>query len=645
MKLLDLMEPEETVGNLWHDMASNLAGEVAEDGATLSAAACRLQDLRPSLAVLFRALGGAASVDLVEAPATVAQHRRSLTHRVAADRMREFIPCYDGRRLALPPVLACFPHYELNRATYFWLVAQAAVAEPTELRPQSEKSARATDLARIRVTLNASRRAAQQCLGLRETYQQMASLCLQQRKAQPPHAADRLVAEQVVAALSQDPWEVTAGQPFSAELPTEAGVGRYLPFAPVPFWLRFEAPGHSVVAAEEPADQTSPLPTAASSSRKLGARIDQDQARRKDSFILHRFESILSWVESMNINRSVDDDDPDNAQKAAEDQDLIPLTKHDRRLASRLRLHLDLSPADAEHERLSAEFTYPEWNHRSQSEMADHCRVLEAAAQPDTKHPFRPDLRQIRMVRRQFEALRPRRILQPRQVEGAELDLDAVISNQADLAATGRGSDRLWQSARQQQRDLSVAFLIDTSRSTEAAIADSSVIEIARNAMAALAFGIDVAGDRLAIWGFSSLRRDRVFLTRCKGFDMPMSDAVTANIGALQPGHYTRLGAAIRHVSTRLAAEPSSRKLLIVLTDGKPNDLDHYEGQHGIEDSRMAVRSARSAGQSLHGIIIDEDGQDWFARIFGRGGFSLLPNPARLSRALPDIYRSLTQEN
>ncbi|WP_392342277.1 VWA domain-containing protein (plasmid) [Phaeobacter sp. BS52] len=643
MKLLDLMEPEETVGNLWHDMASNLAGEVAEDGATLSAAACRLQDLRPSLAVLFRALGGAASVDLVEAPATVAQHRRSLTHRVAADRMREFIPRYDGRRLALPPVMACFPRYELNRAAYFWLVAQAAVADPAELQPQPTKSAHAADLARIRATLAASHRAAQHCPGLRQTYRQMASLCLEQRKAQPAHAADRMVAEQVLAALSQDPWEVTTDQPLSTDLPTEAG--RYLPFAPVPFWLRFEAPGHAAMAAEESAEQATALPTAASSSRKLGARIDQDQARRKDSFILHRFESILSWVESMNINRSVDDDDPDNAQKAAEDQDLIPLTKHDRRLASRLRLHLDLSPADAEHERLSAEYTYPEWNHLSQCEMTDHCRVLEADAQPDAQHPFRPDPRQIRMVRRQFEALRPRRILQPRQVDGAELDLDAVISNQADLAATGRGSDRLWQSARQQQRDLSVAFLIDTSRSTEAAIADSSVIDIARNAMAALALGIDIAGDRLAIWGFSSLRRDRVFLTRCKGFDMPMSDAVTANIGALQPGHYTRLGAAIRHVSAQLAAEPSSRKLLIVLTDGKPNDLDHYEGQHGIEDSRMAVRSARRAGQSLHGIIIDEDGQDWFARIFGRGGFSLLPNPTRLSRALPDIYRSLTQES
>jgi len=140
------------------------------------------------------------------------------------------------------------------------------------------------------------------------------------------------------------------------------------------------------------------------------------------------------------------------------------------------------------------------------------------------------------------------------------------------------------------------------------------------------------------------LRRDRVFLTCCKEFDMPMSSQITANICALRPGHYTRLGAAIRHASAMLAKQTAARKLLIVLTDGKPNDLDHYEGQHGIEDSRMAVREARRSGQSLHGVIIDEDGQDWFARIFGRGGFSLMANPARLTHALPDIYRHLTQE-
>ena len=133
-------------------------------------------------------------------------------------------------------------------------------------------------------------------------------------------------------------------------------------------------------------------------------------------------------------------------------------------------------------------------------------------------------------------------------------------------------------------------------------------------------------------------------MTRCKGFDQPMNAATINNIGALEPGHYTRLGAAVRHVSAQLATETAARKLLIVLTDGKPNDLDHYEGQHGIEDSHMAVSEARRLGQVVHGIVIDEDGQDWFARIFGRGGFHLLARPEKLTRVLPDIYRALTQE-
>ena len=118
-----------------------------------------------------------------------------------------------------------------------------------------------------------------------------------------------------------------------------------------------------------------------------------------------------------------------------------------------------------------------------------------------------------------------------------------------------------------------------------------------------------------------------MFLTRAKRFDEPMSPAVTARIGGLRPGHYTRLGAAIRHASAMLAAEAAARRLLLVLTDGKPNDLDHYEGVHGIEDSRMAVREARAAGQAVSGVVVDIDGQDWFARIFGRGGFTLAARP------------------
>jgi nitric oxide reductase NorD protein len=622
MKLLDLMEPEETIGNLWHDMAHGRGGD-----ALFPQAAVTLAQVRPSLAVLFRALGGQAGVELGEAPATLMRHRRPLHRKLGAEREKEYVAGYDGARLRLPPVMEIYPDAALNRAAYFWLVALAAHAQV----PAATADARAADCAMIRANAAAADLAYAACPGLREAYTAICAFTLKARSTAHLSAAEAAMEQ----ALRDQLMGGTAAQEEGAQDRS------YMPLAPVPFWLRF-ADGASGDAAAEAADEANaPPPMAATTTRK---RRYRGEANRKDSFILHRFESILSWVESMNLNRSVDDDDEENAQKAAEDQDKITLSKVDKRAATRLRLHLDLSPSDADHEKLAGTYTYPEWNMRSRSYMDAHCRVLDAPALPDGSETFIPNAARSREVRRQFEALRPRRILRARQIDGSDLDLDALITAQADLRATGQGSDRIWQSARQTERDLAVAFLIDTSRSTEAAVGDTCVIDVAREALAALATGIDVAGDSLGIWGFSSLRRDRVFLTRCKGFGDKMSPAITANICALRPGHYTRLGAAIRHTSAMLAQQPAARKLLIVLTDGKPNDLDHYEGQHGIEDSRMAVREARRSGQSLHGVIIDEDGQDWFARIFGRGGFSLLPDPARLPRALPDIYRTLTQE-
>lgn len=624
MHLRDLMEPEETVGNLWHDMANGYG-----TAKTYPDAAVQLSQVRPSLALLFRALGGNAGVELGETPASLVTHRRAAHRKIGTDREKEWVASFDGERLRLPPVMAAFPDATLNKAAYFWLVALAAHAHvpPFTTNPQ------ARDCQTIQANAAAADRVLVACPGLRDAYTQMRATARALRPTLRLPAAE--------AAMEQAVQDQLSG--VAPSLQDHTVDHHYMPFAPVPFWLQFIASEISETNAA-PDETTAPPPAAAITSRKFGLRKDRDEANRKDSFILHRFESILSWVESMNLNRSVDDNDDENAQKAADDMDNITLSKVDKRAATRLRLHLDLSPADADHEKLAGKFTYPEWNHKSRSYMDAHCLVLDAPAIPDPNETFLPNAARAREVRRQFETLCPRRILRPRQIDGTELDLDALVTAQADLAATGESTDRIWQSSRQIERDLAVAFLVDTSRSTEAAVGETSVIDVAREALAALAIGIDAAGDQLGIWGFSSLKHDRVFLTRCKGFDDKMGPEITANICALKPGHYTRLGAAIRHASAMLAEQTAARKLLVVLTDGKPNDLDHYEGQHGIEDSRMAVGEARRAGQSLHGVIIDEDGQDWFARIFGRGGFSLMSNPARLPQALPDIYRTLTQE-
>jgi len=619
---MDLMEPEETMGNLWHGLALRLAPVAGHQGSAVT-----LEEVRPSVTLLFRALGGKPGVEVAASPATASRHRRGIGAHLAEARVLEHVACFDGASLRLPPVMDAFPDAALNRAAYLWLAALAALAEP-DAAPVDPLAA---DLAHLAAMHRATARVLLLCPGLRAPH---AAICAH-LAASPLAAASP--AERRVADIAR---AVLAGEALPPQDTAPAPRG-YAPLAPLPIWLRLDAPGAGASAAPDGDAITAP-PGLASATRKQAMREDNEQANRTDSFIMHRFESILSWVESMGLNRATDDDDLENAQKAAEDQDHIALTRHHKRAATRLRLHLDLAPQDAEHERLADRFTYPEWNHRARAYMPDHTRVLEAEASPGES--FAPDPRLMARVRQQFQALHPRRILMPRRVDGAELDLDALIAARVSLRASGQASDRIFRDLRQVERDLSVAILMDCSRSTESVVGTRSIIDTMREALAALAGGIDAAGDRLAIWGFSSLRRDRVFLTRCKGFDGRVTPEVTARIGGLHPGHYTRLGAAIRHASAQLAAEPSARKLLLVLTDGKPNDLDHYEGIHGIEDSHMAVREARRAGLAVHGVIVDADGQDWFARIFGRAGFTLLPDPSRLGRALPDIYRSLTQE-
>ena len=167
------------------------------------------------------------------------------------------------------------------------------------------------------------------------------------------------------------------------------------------------------------------------------------------------------------------------------------------------------------------------------------------------------------------------------------------------------------------------------------------MIAIAREALVALAHGLSACGDRVALYAFSSLRRDRVFVDVCKDFSEPLGPEVEARIAALKPGFYTRLGAAIRHASFRLGEQPEQRRLLLILTDGKPNDLDHYEGRFGAEDVRRAVMEARRRGQAVFCEAVDAATRAQLPHMFGPAGFAVISRPEKLTAALPTVYRHL----
>ncbi|WP_424830708.1 nitric oxide reductase activation protein NorD [Ruegeria sp.] len=628
-------EPEETIGKLWHTLASRLDAPLVHDGAAVD-----LSEVAGRLAVLFRGLGGSPGVELRPVSPEVSRHRLGWRRSLGTE--AELMPraSFDGEVLRLPDRLAVFPAREANGALYVWLAAAVAHAvtridEDDPLR--SDLRALIAAQSMVEATLD-------DAPGWRPLYYELCKGVLHHRDVPglPPVEA---AVEELVRHMLEDPAPLSdrAEQLLALDDDLTAPRG-YQPMRPVPLWPELRAVGFSEHNEVENPDTEGP-PEESGEKTHRARRRKSDQANRSDSFILHKFEAILSWAEFLNINRRIDDDDPDNAKKAADDQEEIGLGQISKAPPTKLKLHLDLAPEDVNRERLSGRILYPEWDVRTGQYLPDHVNVLlsDADIREDSAE-FGKDpatARRIRAVKRQFEALRPGRVMTRGHLDGDQLDIEAAVRAQVDRCANGEGAERIWMQSRPEARDLAVSILLDVSRSTESAVTGRAVIDIEREALAALAWGLNACGDDFAVHAFSSLKRQRVYVQRCKRFDEPMGTRVEQRIASLRPGHYTRLGAAIRHCSADLAEQSRKRRLLLVITDGKPNDLDHYEGRHGIEDTRQAVREARQAGQSVFGVTIDKTGKSWFPRMFGQGGFAVIPDPHRLTMALPQIYRQL----
>lgn len=637
-------EPEETVGKLWHAYASRFDQPISFEGARVD-----LEEVHARLSLFFRGLGGDKSVDIKPSSPQELSHRLSWKRQLGQAAERMAVTSFDGESLRLPEHISEFDSRDANTALYFWLTAASAYAS----EPITETDPLRSDIRALQSAHTMTRAVLAECPGLRPVHANLSGAVRKHRKTRQLPKWEAALEKAILHLLGDPPpgcqnataiaQAVRGNSPDLAAFCAPKG---YRPFMPVALWpdLRPLSDRVQVHRDEDTPDDDGDSDNAQSRVFR-GRRKSSDSAERKDSLILHKFEAIFSWTEFLNINRRIEDDDDDNAKKATDDQDEISLTQVSKKTATRLKLHLDLSPEDVDRERLSGTHLYPEWDHRASHYIPDHCCVLTSDADVASELPDflnTPEAkRRMRAVRRQFEALRPRRIILPKQVEGDDIDIEATVDARVTLQATGEHSDRVYRSARTQERDLAVSILLDMSRSTESAVGDRTVIDVEREALIALAWGLAACGDQAAIHAFSSLRRDRVFIQRCKAFDEAMSTTVEARIAGLRPGFYTRLGAAIRHVSQDLAQQPSQRRLLLIITDGKPNDLDHYEGRHGIEDSRMAIRDARRQAQSVFGVTVDAKAQATFTRIFGRGGYAVIPNVEHLTTALPDIYRHL----
>ncbi|MTW16014.1 VWA domain-containing protein [Rhodoplanes serenus] len=638
--MLDFLELEETVGRAWHRLVGGAASYPSHPEA-----AATLAEMRGPLAVMFRGLGGAPGVQLAGAGARRSGHRLGWRQRIGLGEERLEQPGRDTATLFLPERIALYPDATLNRALYRWLAAWFAtvpvvtLVETDPLRRDLRLLRRARET--VAVTLG-------RFPGLAAPYQHLCVATAAARPVRSLPAIEREMERIVLALLGiGDPptgllWSAVAGRgPIDG---VSAPVG-YLPLLPCPLWGDAWARDAGTVRDQTDEAAEAGALAAPELRKRFAVRQDEDQNRKREPFALNRFEKILAIAEMVKVDRPTDEDEDDDAKKAADDLDEITVGERREKPATRLKFDLDLPPDAVDGTPLAADCLYPEWDYRRGAYWPDHCRVVAGPAAEEGEAWAADDdgRRRIRRVRRQFEALRPRHEVLRAQADGPDLDLDALVRARCDIRAGNGGSDRVHLAVRPQGHDLAVTILVDVSLSTDAWVDGRRVLDVEKEALLVLAHGLAACGDHHSILTFTSRRRSWVRVETVKAFGEPMSTTVERRIGALRPGYYTRIGAAVRHAAADLAKQPQRKKLLLVLTDGKPNDVDHYEGRFAVEDTRKAVQEARRQGLAVFGVTIDATAQSYFPTLFGRGGYAIVGQVARLPAALPAIYRQLVR--
>ncbi|MFT6981015.1 MAG: nitric oxide reductase NorD protein [Marinobacter psychrophilus] len=606
---------EEWVGYKWHEYITRQAlAEFPEHAVYLKGEA-------RSLGIMFRAFGGDPALSLVTAEPRHFRLRRRFLHKIAGTHRKFKLAWRDEQNLRLPEKVAKFPSKRLNRELYIWLAALAANPTPADSDWFTGNQALVQDVIA-------------RWPGLERVYQRLVKQVLRKRPDPEGLSAEEAIREQTIRQALIHPGSVAA-------LPG-AGTDPW----PVILWLYpalKQGKANGPVTGDEDT-QSSLGGLTKKNKRRQAERVEAFD--RDQGLMIFRLESLFSWTEFIPVDRAGDDTKEEDAEAVADDMDMISVSNDRKETSSSIKFDLDLPSEEHDDLRLGPGIHLPEWDWRSQSYREAFCCVQPMLAKNAEPAELPEALRRpAKRLQRQFSALKPLKQWHKRQLDGDELDLDACLEREVqNRRGQGAIDQKLFRRCQQSQRDLACLVLADVSLSTETYINNQQrVIDIARDGLQLLSEALQASRDPFALFAFSSRRRDHVRFHHLKGFDETYTSTIRGRIQALKPGFYTRMGAAIRQATKLLGARHEQQKVLLLLTDGKPNDLDRYEGRYGIDDTRMVVQEAIKAGLTPFFITIDDEASEYLPYVFGSHNYVVIRDPAQLPLPLPKLYLNLTQ--
>ena len=624
---------EEHVGQFWDKLITSVSDR------SYKQATVTLSDISKPLGIFFRALGGDGGLRIVESMATQHYAKRNWKHRVAGTGKYVELSWQDEDTLHLPKQINFFPDSELNKDLYYWLAAvNAQCLENPSARERG-----------LQGWFTYSQILTQQVLqrfpGLQSRYDRLVTAYLPSRHIDESFNKHEQAQEDAIAQALREPCSIN-------QLPTTSHAPKS-----VILWPHPNPPEVTDLSSkkkqqsneeEDDDEQSSSKPNSdkKQNKRRNAERVDMPDG--KSGFFAYRFDTIFSWSEFVNVDRTTDEDDDadqDSADQKAEDMDFLSIARDGKSKGGKIKFDLDL-PADSEDEVIfESDIMLPEWDYKKHILRPDYCSVVNYVHITGEQGELPERLRRTaKKLRQQLEALTTKRVWHRHQSEGSELDLDAYI-NYVGERFSGHKVEQpdLYQQLRSSERDLSCLLLADLSLSTDTWLSNEArIIDVIRDSLFLFSESLRNTGDQFSIYGFSSRNRGYIRFNTLKTFQESYNGIVRSRIQAIKPGFYTRMGAAIRYASLKLESQDTQQRLLLILTDGKPNDLDRYEGRYGVEDTRRAIHEAKAKGLQTFCITIDDQGGEYLPHIFGNNGYTIIRKPEHLPQKLPILYANLT---
>lgn len=609
---------EESIGKVWNKFLSKKISTEHEDARVYFTSRSK------TLKLFYHLLGEEKAKDLHITDKRFIKTSRSFLNKISGSGKSFYLTWQDDKGVYLPESLALFPTIELNEMLYFWLIAMSTRT------PIYSKNHAKSNLVSTQELISTY-------TGFKSFYEEASNYLIEKRSELTFNTQEQRNQEMLFIKVLREQTlvkdincHINEIYPFDLWIyPPAKRSSRYQDFD--------DEETEQVSRNEDRQDKTETL-----EMKKQADKLNDK--KETDGMLMFLPDSLMSIMEQVNVDRSEDDSFDEDALYNAADLDEITLGRKKANLSARLKMDLDLPSNAQEQYPLGKGHFIDEWDYTKQAYLNNYV-CIKPIITLNTEPLAIPKRLQamVKKVQSELDLMELDRIKRNNLPYGDEINMDAWIDYKGHQNKSNH-RQRFFESFEKKTRDISTLILADISLSTEAGITQEvRIIDVIKDSLMVFSEALERIQDRFGIYAFSSLKNTKVQFHIIKNIKEKYSDEIRGRIDAIKPGYYTRLGAAIRESTKILEKQKTSNKLLLIISDGKPNDVDRYDGRYGIEDTKKAILEAKKKGLTPFCVTIDIEAKEYLSYLFGKNGYVVIRDSKKLPKVLPEIYMNLTK--